>query len=230
MEILYHGHSTVQITTQGRSIIIDPFLSGNPVAKIKADDIQVDYILLTHGHGDHISDAETIAKRNGATIIGNHELATYFSWRGCKVHAMNTGGSRAFEFGRVKLTQAFHSSSLAINEEQKIIYMGMPNGLLLTIEGKTLYHAGDTSLFGDMKMIGELNQIDLAFLPIGDNFTMGPEDALHAAKWLQAKKIIPIHYNTFDLIKQDGQAFVEKVRQQGIEGQVVQPGEAFSND
>lgn len=228
MEILYHGHSTVQIKTQNQSIIIDPFLSGNPVAKTKAEDIVVDYILLTHGHGDHLSDAENIAKRNKATIIGTHEIATYFSWRGCKTHGMNTGGSRSFDFGSVKLTQAFHSSSLTLDKEQKIIYMGMPNGLLLTIENKTIYHAGDTGLFGDMKIIGELNDIDLAFLPIGDNFTMGPEDAIHAAKWLQAKKIVPVHYNTFDLIKQDGHAYVERLKQQGIEGMVVQPGESFS--
>lgn len=228
MDILYHGHSTVQITTGSQSIIIDPFLTGNPTAKIKAEDIQVNYILLTHGHGDHISDAETIAKRNNATIIGTHELATYFSWRGCQVHSMNTGGSKSFEFGRVKLTQAFHSSSFIVGDEQKIIYMGMPNGLLLTIEGKTIYHAGDTSLFGDMKMMGELNAIDLAFLPIGDNFTMGPDDAVHAAKWLQAKKVVPIHYNTFELIKQDGYAFVDQLKQQGIEGMVVQPGESFT--
>ncbi len=141
---------------------------------------------------------------------------------------MNLGGAREFEFGRVKLTQAFHSSGVTLDQEKNIMYMGMPSGLLLTIEGKTIYHAGDTALFGDMKMYGELNNIDLAFLPIGDNYTMGPEDALIAAKWLNAKLTVPVHYNTFDLLKQDGQLYVDKLTENGLNGKVVQPGESFT--
>lgn len=228
MEIHYYGHSTVQINHQGSSIIIDPFITNNPAANANVDDIKVQYILLTHGHGDHVDDVVRIAKNNDATVIATFELATYFSWQGVKVHTMNTGGSRMFDFGRVKLTQAFHSSGLVLDDEKKIVYMGMPNGLLLSIGGKTIYHAGDTSLFGDMKTLGELYQIDLAFLPIGDNFTMGPEDALIAARWIKAKKVVPIHYNTFDLIKQDGHAFVAELKQKGMDGQVVEPGETFS--
>ncbi|HJV44947.1 MAG TPA: metal-dependent hydrolase [Bacillota bacterium] len=228
MEITYHGHSSVQISTSGTSLIIDPFLTNNPLAMAKAEEIRVDYVLLTHGHSDHIGDALQIAKQNDATIIGTYELATYFSWQGTKVHPMNIGGGWNFEFGRVKLTQAFHSSGVTLDDEQKIVYMGMPCGILLTIEGKTIYHAGDTGLFSDLKMIGELNSIDLAFLPIGDNFTMGPDDALIAAEWIKANKIVPIHYDTFGLVKQDGVAFVDQLRSKGLEGMVVNPGETFS--
>ncbi|WP_028561093.1 metal-dependent hydrolase [Paenibacillus pinihumi] len=228
LEIIFHGHSSVQITTGGQSIIIDPFITHNPLAKVKVEDIKVQYVLLTHAHEDHIGDAAAIAKNNDATIVTMVELANYFSWQGVKTQGMNLGGAREFEFGRVKLTQAFHSSGVTLDQEKNIMYMGMPSGLLLTIEGKTIYHAGDTALFGDMKMYGELNNIDLAFLPIGDNYTMGPEDALIAAKWLNAKLTVPVHYNTFDLLKQDGQLYVDKLTENGLNGKVVQPGESFT--
>lgn len=225
MEILYHGHSCVQLTDGEHSVIIDPFISGNPSAQVKIEDIKVQYVLLTHGHGDHFGDAIEIARRNNATIIANHEIATYLSWQGLTVHGMNTGGSYNFEFGKVKLTQAFHSSGLILDEEQKIVYMGMPIGFLITMGNKTLYHPGDTALFGDMKMIGELNEIDVAFLPIGDYFTMGPEDALIAAQWINANVTIPIHYNTFPLIEQDGDQFISNLENKGLKGKKVNPGE-----
>jgi len=223
MEIIYHGHSTVQITHEGTSFIIDPFLTHNPIAKTKVEDVKVQYILLTHGHSDHIGDALEIAKQNDATIIATFELATYFAWQGAKVHAMNTGGSHPFDFGRVKFTQAFHSSRMTFDNEQKITYLGMPCGLILTIGDKTIYHSGDTALFGDMKIIGELSPVDLAFLPIGDNYTMGPEDAAIAAEWVKAKKVVPIHYNTFPLIQQDPVAFSERLGKKGIEGIIMEP-------
>lgn len=225
MEIIYHGHSCVQLTHAGHSIIIDPFFSGNSLAKGKIEDIKVQYVLLTHAHGDHFGDTLEIAKRNNASIIATHEIATYIGWQDCQVHGMNTGGAFAFDFGKVKLTQAFHSSGLILDEQKQIIYMGMPIGYLITMGGKTVYHSGDTALFGDMKMIGELNDIDVAFLPIGDNFTMGPEDALIAAQWIGAKTTIPIHYNTFPLIQQNPDGFIEELEKKGLKGKKVNPGE-----
>lgn len=222
MKITYHGQSCVQVENDQFSLIIDPFLNGNPLAKTKPEDITVDYILLTHGHNDHVGDTEQIAKNNQATVIAPNELAVYLGWQGCQVHPMHIGGAYTFEFGRVKLTQAFHGSARTLDDKQEIIYTGMPAGILLTMDNKTIYHAGDTALFGDMKLIGELNDIDLAFLPIGDNFTMGPEDALLAAEWVQAKRVVPIHYNTFPLIEQDGYQFVEQLKAKGIEGQVME--------
>ncbi len=227
MKLTFHGHSCVQVETGGHNLIIDPFLTGNPAAKVKASDIQPDYVLLTHGHNDHISDAFELAKANDALLIAPNELAVYAGWQGCRAHPMGIGGARSFEFGRVKLTQAFHSSGYELHDTQQIVYMGMPAGLLLTIDGLTIYHAGDTSLFGDMKLIGEMNDIDLAFLPIGDNFTMGPEDALIAAKWIRAKRIVPVHYDTFPLIAQDGHAFVRALAEEGIEGIALEPGESL---
>lgn len=228
MKVQYYGHSAMQIEGDGYSLLIDPFLSGNPVARVSPDEVKADYILLTHGHGDHLGDTVAIAKRNNATVIAPYELATYIGWQGVNVHPMHIGGAHKFAFGRVKLTQAFHGSGLTLDDEQKIIYLGMPSGILLTMEGKTIYHAGDTALFGDMKLIGERNQIDLAFLPIGDNFTMGPEDALLAAEWLRAKQVVPIHYNTFPLIEQDGEAFVSQLKDKGIAGRVMNPGDIIN--
>lgn len=227
MNIRYHGHSCVQLQHDQYRLIIDPFLTGNPLAVVPADEIEVDYILLTHGHNDHVGDAVQIAKANDATVIAPNELAVYMGWQGVKTHAMHIGGAFQFPFGRVKLTQAFHGSAYQPEGKQEFIYTGMPSGMLLTINGKTIYHAGDTALFGDMKLIGEYNQIDLAFLPIGDNFTMGPEDAVLAAQFLQAKQVVPIHYNTFPAIRQDGDAFVEMLAQAGIEGERMDPGETM---
>ncbi len=172
-------------------------------------------------------DAERIAKATGATIIATHELATYLSFKGLNVHPMNLGGQFEFSFGKVKMTQAFHSSSIIDEEKQTITYMGMPAGFLLTIEGKEIYHAGDTALFGDLALYGAHHEIDLAFLPIGDNFTMGPDDALIAADMLQAKAVVPIHYDTFDLIKQDANAFCEQIEAQGQTGHLLAIGESL---
>jgi L-ascorbate metabolism protein UlaG (beta-lactamase superfamily) len=221
VKITFHGHSCIGVESENFSLIMDPFLQGNPVAKVSPEEIKVDYILLTHGHNDHVGDTEQIAKQNDATVIAPFELATYLGWKGCKVHPMSIGGSYAFDFGRVKLTQAFHGSAWTDDENQTITYLGMPSGVLLTIEDKTIYHAGDTALFSDMKLIGELNKIDIAFLPIGDNFTMGPEDALIAAEWLKAEKVIPIHFNTFPLINQDGQKFIHNLKGKGLDGEVM---------
>lgn len=221
MKVSFHGHAVVLIETEGKKIIIDPFITGNGLCNLNANDLDVDVILLTHGHSDHLGDTMELAKRNNALVVAPNELAVYLGWQGLNVHPMHIGGSRQFEFGKVKFTQAFHGSSIANEEKKELIYTGMPSGILFTNEGKTIYHAGDTALFSDMKLIGELNNIDVAFLPIGDNFTMGPEDALLAAKWVNAKTVVPIHFNTFPVIKQDGAEFVAKLEN----GKLLNPGE-----
>lgn len=226
LEIQYHGHSCIQLTSEGHSIIIDPFITGNPLAATKLSDIRVQYILLTHGHQDHILDAVELAKQNDATIIATFELANYLGWQGAKTMALNLGGSASFPFGTVKMTQAFHSSGMVFEEDTRIVYLGMPGGFIVTMGGKTVYHAGDTGLFGDMKLLGERHDIDAAFLPIGDVFTMGPEDAKTAAEWVGAKFVVPMHYDTFPPIKQDGKAFVESLKEKGIDGAALKPGES----
>lgn len=215
MKVSYHGHSVVKIETNGTNIFIDPFISGNDATDLNADDTKADVILLTHGHNDHVGDTVDMAKRNDALVIAPFELATYLGFQGVNTHPMSIGGKMEFAFGTVKFTQAFHGSSYTEEENQKIVYTGMPAGILFTAEGKTIYHAGDTGLFSDLKLIGEMNKIDLAFLPIGDNFTMGPEDAAIAADWVKAEHIVPIHYNTWPPIEQDGEAFVRSLKQKG---------------
>ncbi len=225
MKVSYHGHSVVYVEANGKRIIIDPFITGNENCDLNANELEIDVILLTHGHNDHVGDTVKLAKRNNALVVATFELATYLSWQGVRVHGMSIGGSYKFDFGTVKFTQAFHGSAVVIEEEQKIIYTGMPAGIVLTAEGKTIYHAGDTALFGDMKLIGVRHNIDLAFLPIGDNFTMGPEDAALAAEWLQAQKVVPIHFNTFPVIEQDAAAFAASLR--AGQGLVLKPGEVY---
>ncbi len=226
MKVSYHGHSVVKIETNGKVILIDPFLTGNPKTDLKAEDVKVDAILLSHGHGDHVGDTVALAKKNNAVVIAPFELATFLSWQGINTHPMHIGGSHEFDFGKVKFTQAFHGSSYIDEENQTITYTGMPAGILFTAEEKTVYHAGDTALFSDMKLIGELNDIDVAFLPIGDNFTMGPEDAVLAAKWINAKTVVPMHYNTFPVIEQDPYQFVNKL--QNCTGKVLDAGESIT--
>ncbi|MFB5663595.1 metal-dependent hydrolase [Alteribacillus sp. HJP-4] len=224
MKVTYHGHSVVNIETNGKNVLIDPFISGNELCDLNADDVKADVILLTHGHNDHVGDTVDIAKRNDALVVAPFELATYLGWQGLNTHPLHIGGGYTFDFGRVKLTQAFHGSSYTEEENQKIIYTGMPAGILFEAEGKTVYHMGDTALFSDMKMIGERHPADLLFVPIGDNFTMGPEDAKQAVEWLKPKFTVPIHYDTFPPIKQDAKAFVESISPQ--KGQALKAGES----
>lgn len=224
MEISYHGHSVVRVKTATHTILIDPFITGNELCDLDPNEVEADVILLTHGHNDHVGDTVEIAKRTGALVVALNELAVYLASKGIETHPMNIGGAYDFDFGRVKYTQAFHGSSYE-EEDGTFIYTGMPGGILLTVEGKTLYHLGDTALFSDLKMIGELNDIDVAFIPIGDNFTMGPDDALIATDWVNAKIVVPVHYNTFPIIKQDPDAFAEKVRTG--EGRALEVGESF---
>ncbi len=225
LKISYHGHSVVYVQTDTHRILIDPFITGNELCDLDPNTVEADVILLTHGHGDHVGDTAAIAKRTGAQIVAIVELADYLGQKGLNTHGMNIGGGFQFDFGHVKYTQAFHSSAYA-DDDGNPIYTGMPAGILLTIEGKTIYHVGDTGLFSDLKLIGERNDIDVAFIPIGDNFTMGPEDALVAADWINAKKVVPIHYNTFPVIEQDPEAFVQQLKTG--EGIAMQVGDSLA--
>jgi L-ascorbate metabolism protein UlaG (beta-lactamase superfamily) len=216
------GHAGLHIETDRLNVLIDPFLSGNPTAAIKPDEAVADFILVSHGHGDHLGDTIPIAKRTGATVISNYEISEWLLTQGLtKVHGQQHGGGFKHAFGYCKLTQAFHGSVLPDGT-----YGGNPCGLLLTLkDGKKIYDAADTGLFGDMRLIGE-EGIDLAILPIGDNYTMGPDDAVRAVKLLQPKKVLPIHYNTFPVIVQDPQPWAARVRKEtSAEPVVWKPGD-----
>ena len=221
MKLRYFSHSSVQITTgSSKVILIDPFLDDNPTSPVKSDEVEADYIILTHGHGDHLGDAFKIAKRTGAMFICVNELADYCASKGFKAHNMHIGGSYNFKFGRVKFTIAHHGSKTPDNE-----YTGEASGVILTIDGKNIYHTGDTGLFYDMKLIGEMTKIDYMLLPIGDNFTMGITDAVKAVELTDPGVAIPIHFNTFPVIKADPMEFKSKVESIGKSCRVLQFGE-----
>jgi len=216
------GHASLLFESDGIHVLIDPFLTDNPNSAEKAKNVPANFILVSHGHGDHIGDTIEIAKRTGATVIANYEIAGWLQKQGLKkVHGMQHGGSHGFDFGGVKLTLAFHGSQLPDGS-----CGGNPCGFYLTFkDGKRVYDAADTGLFGDMKLIGE-EGIDLALLPIGDNFTMGPSDALRALALLKPGRVVPIHYNTFDLIKQDPDKWAHDVRAARLaEPIVMKPGD-----
>lgn len=222
LTISYYGHSAFLLNDGTTSLIIDPFLTGNPLAPVKHEQVNVKYIVLTHGHGDHLGDAIPIAKRCKATIIAVNELAEYVAERGASAHNMHIGGGHTFPFGRVKFTIAHHGS-----RSPDGVYTGNPAGVILTIGGKSVYHTGDTGLFYDMQLIGEMNPVDIMLVPIGDNFTMGIDDAVKAVELVRPKFVIPMHYNTFPVIQADPNLFLEKVKAKGFNGKVMKAGETL---
>lgn len=221
-KLIWHGHSCFEYETSEGRILIDPFLSGNPVADVGPGDIAgIDAIVVSHGHGDHWGDTVEIAKRTGALVVAAYELAALAGEKGCESHGLACGGGRRFDFGHVKLVPAAHGSMTEADPK----YSTNPCGIVITAEGKTLYHAGDTALTADVKLLGDLYDFDAACLPIGDNFTMGPDDALQAVKWLSPGLVVPMHYDTFDLIAQDAEAWKREVEEiAGVRCEVLKPG------
>jgi L-ascorbate metabolism protein UlaG (beta-lactamase superfamily) len=221
----WYGHAASGLETDGYKLVIDPFLGENPAASISPEAVEADFILVSHGHGDHVSDVVPIAKRTNAMVISNFEIATWCEQQGIeKVHAQHIGGGHKHRFGYLKLTLALHGSALPDGSDG-----GNPCGFLLTTnDGKKVYLAQDTGLFGDMRLIGE-EGVDLAVVPIGDNYTMGPDDALRAVKLIQPKVVIPIHYNTWELIAQDPNAWADRVQQEtDTKVVILKPGESYS--
>ena len=223
INLTWYGQACFLIDTGDAKLLIEPFITGNPGATVAQEDIQADYILVSHGHEDHLGDTVDIAKRTGAMVISNYEIHNWLIGQGCEnVHAQHIGGGFDYPWGRVKLTIAHHGSGLPDGS-----YGGNPCGFLLYIQGKKIYHACDTGLFYDMKLIGE-EGIDLAILPIGDNYTMGPDDAVRAVKLIQPEQVIPVHYNTFDIIRQDPDAWATRTEQEtSAKVSVLNPGERF---
>lgn len=222
MNLRFLGHSAFQIATdKGERILIDPYLDRNPLAPVKASQIQADYIILTHAHGDHVGDTIKIAQAQ-TVIICVSELASYFAREGYNVHAMQIGGAHDFPFGRVKLTMAWHGSMTPDGR-----YGGLAAGVIVHIGETTLYHTGDTGLFGDMKLIGEMHRIDCLMIPIGGNYTMDSTDAALATSWIKPALAIPMHYDTFEVIRTDPQVFADLVSKQGIQCRILNPGEAL---
>lgn len=224
IDIQFLGHAAFYLDFDGVKVLIDPFLKGNPGSPVKPDMVEANFILVTHGHGDHIGDTVEIAKRTGATVISVAEICNWLEAKGVKTHAQHLGGGHQYSFGYVKLTNALHGSSLPDGS-----YGGNPAGFLITAnDGKRLYFAGDTGLFGDMRLIGE-EGLDFAALPIGDNYTMGPDDALRAVKLLNPCVVMPMHYDTFDAIKQDAAAWAKRVASEtSAQVALLKPGEHFS--
>jgi L-ascorbate metabolism protein UlaG (beta-lactamase superfamily) len=223
IKVTWYSHASFLIETDQAKLLVDPFITDNPLSPVKADEVQADFIFISHGHGDHVGDSVPIAKRTGATVVSNYEIQNWITAQGVEnAHPLHIGGGFDWPWGRVKLTIAHHGSMLPDGS-----YGGNPAGFLFYLDNKKIYHAGDTGVFYDMKLIGE-EGIDLAILPIGDNFTMGPDDALRAVKLIAPMRVVPIHYNTFDVIKQDARAWAIRVQQEtDTEVVVMNPGDTI---
>lgn len=223
MRIRFLGHSACEISDGQTTLLVDPFITGNPVCPVKAEDLNPHYILVTHFHGDHVGDTVALAKRTGAQVITTYEGGSELESQGITVHTMALGGKKRFDFGMVRVTMAFHGSGAAgAHAAGFVIHMG----------GKRIYHAGDTCLFSDMKLLNGVIEepgIDVALLPIGDNYTMGPEEGAIATEWIEPKVVIPIHYGTFPgLLLDDPSEFVNRVAKKNKTRPVVlKPGETF---
>ena len=225
-DITWLGHSAFALRTGDHDVLIDPFLDDSPTATAKSADVAADFILLTHGHFDHVGDTVAIAQRTGATVVANFEIGNWLTKQGIaeeKVVAMNFGGKTQLAFGTVKMTVAHHTSGLPDGSDG-----GNPGGYLLDLPEGLVYIAGDTALTLDMKLIG-INGLELAVLPIGDFYTMGPEDSVEAIKLLNPKRVLPCHYNTMPAIEQDANAWAESVRSHtAAEPIVLAPGEKLT--
>ena len=213
MKITFLGHASLSIKVDGKYIIVDPFISGNELAKgIDINSLKADYILITHAHEDHILDVETLAKRTKAKIISNYEIVTHFGNLGIEGHPMNHGGSWQFDFGKVTYTNAIHTSSFPDGS-----YGGQPGGFILETKEGNIYIAGDTALTMDMKLIPMQTKLDLAILPIGDNFTMGIESASIAAEFVECNKVLGYHYDTFGYIEIDHEKAIDTFKNKGMD-------------
>lgn len=224
LTIRYLGHSAFALDDGQRTVLVDPFISGNPVSPVSSDEFNPSTILVTHAHNDHVGDSIELSKRTGAPIICTFELANYLAQQGANTIGANHGGTVQFEGGSAKFTPAWHTSSY--NDGENVVAPGVPAGFIVRFGGQTTYFAGDTSLFGDMQLIGE-EGIDIAVLPIGDHFTMGPKDAVRAARFVNPGTVIPCHYNTFPPIQQDKQAFRQQLESETSARCVpLEPGES----
>ncbi|MGO0123336.1 metal-dependent hydrolase [Desulfothermobacter acidiphilus] len=222
MQLRFLGHAAVWMSDGSIRLIVDPFLTGNPQAAARPEEIAADIVVVTHAHGDHWGDALTFCKR-GALLVSNFEITNYAERRGAKrVCSLNTGGRYDFAGGWIKLVPAWHSSSFPDGT-----YGGMPTGVVISLGGKKIYHAGDTALLAEMEFIGKLG-LEVALLPIGGTYTMDPEDALQALELLKPKMVVPIHYNTFPAIQQDPDAFIAAAERYGVEGKKLRPGEELT--
>ena len=224
MKITFYGQNTLALKIGDINVLVDPFITGNDLSKDKVDimDLKADYILLTHAHQDHILDAEAIAKNTGAVIVSNYEIANHYEAKGFEVHPMNHGGSWDFEFGKVKYVNAIHTSSFPDGS-----YGGQPGGFVIEGEHKNIYIAGDTALTMDMKLIPMQTKLDLAVLPIGDNFTMGVDDAIVASDFIACDKILGCHYDTFGYIEIDHEEAKRKFYEKGKDLMLLDIGEAI---
>ncbi|MCQ2559698.1 MAG: metal-dependent hydrolase [Clostridia bacterium] len=226
MKITFLGHAAF-LMEGSKTILIDPFLSSNPACPVKPSEIKCDYILVSHGHNDHLGDALEISRQNKAPIIAVFELARYCQQQGALAHPLHIGGGHNFAGTYIKTTPAWHGNSVEAPDGSSL-YTGVACGFIINLDGKVIYHAGDTGLFGDLALLGRMNTLDLALLPSGDNFTMGPEDALEAVKMLQSPVVIPMHYNTFPLIAQDAQLFKQKTESQTSSRVIIlEPGQSW---